>query len=119
LTADESAVGSLGRVLDKARFVRLVFTRAGSTSRDTTLSTMPRNGEARVRLSLAAGEQIAGLLVAAELDVGAGVLFAGQRVVRVEPGTPTSAEIPISPVPDRIRAMGGTSTFQRSAIRSA
>ncbi len=111
LAMEGGDIGAVGHVFDKVRIAHLTFTKADSAVRDTTVRVFPRDGEARVRLSLETGERIPALLIAANLGVGAGVLFAGQRVVRIDVGKPTSAEIPISPVPSRIRASRGLVDF--------
>ena len=111
LAIEGGNIGDVGHVFDKVRIAHLTFTKTDSASRDTTVRVFPRDGEARVRLSLEAGERIPALLIAANLGVGAGVLFAGQRIVRIDVGKPTSAEIPISPVPSRIRASRGLVEF--------
>ena len=102
---------SLEDVFNKVRLIHLTFLRADSGSRDTTLRVSPREGLATVRLALEAKERIPALLIEAKLGIGAGVLFQGQRVVRIEVGKPTSAEIPIAPVPSRIRADRGLLTL--------
>lgn len=94
----------VSQAFDKVDRVYLVFVRADSAQRDTTIRISPQNGVARVRLVLPTNERINALGVFAQLRAGQAPLFQGERIIRVEIGTPTSAEIPLSAVPFALRA---------------
>jgi len=97
---------------DRVDRVYLRFTRADSAQRDTILAVANRDGEARARLVLDPNERIAALGVYAELRAGQVGLFQGARVIRVENGTATSAEISLTPIPAAIQASPSQVTFQ-------
>lgn len=99
--ADGPGVGAAFAKVDR---VFLRFVRPDSASRDTVIRLSPRDGTARVRLVLDTRERISALGVFAALAKGGDPLFEGSRVVRVQVGQPTSAEIPLTPVAARVRA---------------
>lgn len=100
------ASGAVGTASAFAKVDRahLIFIRPDSARRDTVIPVRPQDGLIRARLALDAGERVAALGVVAQLRRGSLPLFHGQRVIRVEIGTPTSAEIELAPVPAALRA---------------
>lgn len=97
---------------DRVDRVLLRFTRADSAQRDTVVAVANRDGVARARLVLDPKERIAALGVYAELRAGQVGLFQGARVVRVESGTASSAEISLTPIPASIQPSPSQVTFQ-------
>ena len=101
---EDAAEGGIASAFDKVDRVYLRFTRADSATRDTVVVVQNRDGQARARLVLDPKERIQALGVYAELRAREFALFSGARVIRVENGTTTSAEIPLTPVPHRLQA---------------
>ncbi len=105
-TFEGEAAGGVAEAFDRVNRVYLLFTRADSAQRDTVIRVTTEDGVARVRLKLDTRERIPALGVYAELRANTAALFKGSRVIRIEIGAPTSAEIALSPVaafvqPDR------------------
>ncbi len=101
LGAQDAGIQSAFQKVDRAH---LVFVRPDSARRDTIVRLSPRDGSARARLVLESKERVSALGVFAELRAGQAPLFEGSRVIRVEIGAPTSAEISLAPVPFALRA---------------
>lgn len=105
--------GGTAAAFEKADRVFLRFTRPDSVQRDTVVRIAPREGVARARLVLDTKERVKALGVYAQLRRGQAPLFEGARVIRVEVGEPTSAEIALTPVPFALRADRDQVTFQQ------
>lgn len=101
---EDASEAGIARAFDRVNRVFLRFARPDGASRDTIVRVVSNDGLARARLVLDAGERVSALGVFAQLRVGETPLFEGERVVKVEVGTPTSVEIPLSAVPGFIRA---------------
>jgi hypothetical protein len=106
-----SAGGGVAAAFDRVNRAYLLFTRADSAQRDTIVPVFNRDGVARVRLALPTNERIAALGVYAELRAGKVPLFAGKRIIRIQIGSATSAQIPLEPVPAAVRASRPAVTF--------
>lgn len=101
---DGPAERGVTRAFDKVDRVYLLFVRPDSAQRDTILRLTPSDGVARVRLVLHSDERVQALGIFAQLRSGQASLFQGQRVIRVESGTPTSTEITLSAIAAALRA---------------
>lgn len=99
-----AATDGIAQAFDKVNRVYLLFVRPDSAKRDTIIRVTPREGVAKVRLVLETNERVHALGVYAQLLAGQAPLFEGQRVIRVQIGTPTSAEIQLSAIPSSLRA---------------
>jgi hypothetical protein len=97
---------------DRVNRVYLRFTRPDSVQRDTIIRFTHTDGVAKVRLVLDTKERVAALGIFAELRVNTTPLFQGARVIRVENGTATSAEITLAPVPAHLRADRNALVFE-------
>lgn len=98
--------GNAARAFDRADRAYLLFTRPDSAQRDTIVPlTRSGNGSvARALLTLDTRDRVEALGIYAQLGAGPVGLFEGFAVVRIEVGGPTSAEIPLVPVPGRLAA---------------
>lgn len=103
----EAAAGGAAEAFARADRVHLRFVRPDSAVRDTLLPLAVRDGVGRARLALRTNERVEALGVVAEIRRGQAALFQGQRVVRVTSGVPTSVEIELSAVVDRVVAERG------------
>jgi hypothetical protein len=101
---DGATLGGAAQAFDKVNRAYLLFVRPDSAQRDTLVRVTHVNGAARVRLILKSKERVHALGVYAQLRRGEAPLFQGSKVIRIEVGKPTSAQIPILPVPFRLRA---------------
>lgn len=101
---DGATIGGAAQAFDKANLAYLLFTRPDSAQRDTLVWITHVDGVARARLIIKSNERVSALGVYAQLRRGLAPLFHGSRVIRIEVGKPTSAEIPILPVPTYVRA---------------
>ena len=106
-----TTIGGTAEAFAKVNRLSLRFLRADSTSRDTVLAVRATDGRIRTGIVLETQERIAALGIIAELRVGPGPLFTGGRVVQVDPGVPTTAQIPLQPVPARVLASTQTLTL--------
>ena len=79
--------------------VYLRFASGDTVRRDTVLHVVQEDAGIRVRLALHTDEQVPALGIYAELRAGDATLFKGAKIVRVEPGVPVLAEVPLLPVP--------------------
>ena len=103
-SVEGAAIGGAAQAFDKVNRAYLLFVRPDSAQRDTIIRVTHVNGLARARLILNTKERVNALGVYAQLRRGEAPLFQGSRIIRIELGKPTSAEIPISPVPAYLRA---------------
>lgn len=99
-----SPIGGTDEAFAKINRVYLRFVRADDTSRDTVLFARPTDGRLRTGLALETDERISGLGIVAQLGFGTLPLFQGTGVVQIEPGVPTTANIPLTPVPANVLA---------------
>lgn len=98
------AIGGEAAAFSRVNRVFLRFVRADSSMRDTVLHLRPQDGRIRTVIALETVERISALGIGAELRAGPEPLFQGGTIARIEPGTPTTAEIPLSPIPRFVRA---------------
>lgn len=105
-------IGGTNEAFAKVNRVYLRFVRADDTSRDTVLFARPTDGRLRTGLALETKERISGLGIIAELGFGTLPLFQGSGVVQIEPGVPTTANIPLTPVPASVLASQPAITLQ-------
>ncbi len=104
LRGTEGAFGKVNRLA-------LRFVRPDQSTRDTLLFAQPLNGRLRAGVALDAEERVSALGIQAELRRGPLPLFQGGAIARIEPGVPTSAQIPLQPVPARVLASQQTITL--------
>ncbi len=102
----------VSRAFSRINRAYLQFIRPDSARRDTLVRVVDVDGVKRVRLRLDTRERVRALGVAAELRFNDKALFKGVRVIRIQIGAPTSAEIPLSPIPAFVRAGERTIRFQ-------
>lgn len=107
-----ASADGVSAAFDRVDRVYLLFTRPDSAQRDTVVRFTSVDGVARVRLILDTKERVAALGVYAELRANTTALFQGARIIRVENGTATSAEVSLSPVPAFVRADRNTLVLQ-------
>ena len=101
---DGAPAGGVADAFAKVRTVGVRFTRPDGATRDTAFLVVPVDGSIRVPVSLEVEERVDALGIDAFLAFPQGVLFQGSSVVRIEPGVPTSARIPVVPVPAGVTA---------------
>lgn len=99
----EAAAGGAGSAFDKVDRAYIKLVRADTAHRDTVVAVSPGDLGIRVRLAVTTAEQIDGLGIYAELRSGEAALFKGTQTVRIESGTPTSAEVALTPVPASLK----------------
>lgn len=83
--------------------VYLRFATGDTVKRDTVLQVAHDSTGVRARLALRTDEQVPGLGIYAELRTAEVALFKGSKIVRVDPGVPTYAEVPILPIPASVK----------------
>jgi len=105
-------VGGTDEAFAKVNRVFLRFLRADDTSRDTVLFARPTDGRLRTGLVLETQERISALGLVAQLRFGTLTLFQGSGVVQIDPGVPTTANIPLTPVPGGVLASQPSITLQ-------
>jgi hypothetical protein len=105
-------MGGTDEAFAKVNRVFLRFLRADDTSRDTVLFARPTDGRLRTGLVLETQERISALGVVAQLRFGTLTLFQGSGVVQIDPGVPTTANIPLTPVPGSVLASQQAITLQ-------
>lgn len=91
-------LGGDAAAFSRIRRVALRFVRPDESFRDTVVAALPVDGRIRTAISIPAGERSEALGVLARLGYGTTDLFRGATVVRIDPGAPTTAEVPLSPV---------------------
>lgn len=101
---EELPLGRSGLAFDKADRVYLLFSRPDSVQRDTIVPLSRSDGLARARLVLDPRERVDALGVYAQLMAGPAGLFEGFKIVRVVLGEPTTAQIPLAPIPAHLVA---------------
>jgi len=99
-----TAIGGQTAAFSRVNRVFLRFVRADSSMRDTVLHLTPQDGRIRTVIALETVERILALGIGAELRAGTAPIFQGGTIARIEPGTPTTAEIPLTPIPAFVRA---------------
>lgn len=92
-------LGGPAEAFAKVRRASVRFARPDDTVRDTVLSVTPVDGVIRMPVALDVAERVDDLGIGASLGYLTTTLFRGGTVVRIEPGEPTSAVVPIEPVP--------------------
>jgi hypothetical protein len=92
-------IGGTAEAFAKVNRLYLRLMRPDDTSRDTVLFVRAQDGRVRAGVALETQERIAELVVVAQLAFGTLPLFDGSGVVQIEPGVPTTAAIPLTPVP--------------------
>ncbi|MFQ5536818.1 MAG: Ig domain-containing protein [Gemmatimonadota bacterium] len=101
---EDGARGRTARAFGRANRVFLRLIRPDSAQRDTVVALVRRDGLARARLVLHTRERTPALGIYAQLRAGQLGLFEGRKVVRVEIGAPTAAEIDLAPIVAAVRA---------------
>jgi hypothetical protein len=97
-------IGGTDEAFAKVNRIFLRLQRADQLSRDTVLFVRPTDGRVRTGLVLETEERIAALGIFAQLGFGTLPLFQGSGIVQIEPGVPTTADIPLTPVPASVVA---------------
>lgn len=92
-------LGGPAEAFAKVRRATLRLARSDDTVRDTVFSVTPVGGLIRVPVALDVAERVDALGIAASLGTLTTTLFQGGTVVRIEPGEPISAVVPVEPVP--------------------
>jgi hypothetical protein len=105
-------LGGTDEAFAKVNRVFLRFLRADDTSRDTVLFARPTDGRLRTGLVLETQERISALGIVTQLRFGTLTLFQGSGVVQIDPGVPTTANIPLTPVPGGVLASQPSITLQ-------
>jgi hypothetical protein len=104
-------IGGTATAFSKVSTLHLRFVRADESSRDTVLFVRPLEGRLRAGISLETDERISALGVQAQLAAGPLPLFSGAAIVPIDPGAPTTAQIPLQPIPARVLASQQTLTL--------
>lgn len=97
-------LGGSATAFSRVRRIGLRFIRPDSTIRDTVVAVLPVDGVIRTGVVVPATERVAALGVQARLGYDTIALFQGSAIVQIVAGSPTTAEVNLSPVPDRIVA---------------
>lgn len=95
----DAPLGGSAAAFAKVRRATVRFARSDDTVRDTVLSVTPVDGVIRVPVALEIAERVDALGIGASLGNLTTTLFRGGTVVRIEPGEPTRAVIPVEPIP--------------------
>lgn len=96
---DGAPAGGVADAFAKVRSVGVRFTRPDGATRDTAFLVRPVDGTIRIPVALEVQERVDALAIEAFLAFQGGVLFQGATTVAIEPGVPTSARVPLTPVP--------------------
>lgn len=118
----ETPPGRVATAFSRVRVVGLRFTRPDQTFRDTIVPVLPVDGVIRTAISIPVGDRSEVLGVQARLGYGTTVLFEGGTIVRVDPGQPATAEVPLVPVPAAVvadRAQLTIATGATALVRAA
>jgi hypothetical protein len=97
-------LGGSATAFSRVRRIGLRFIRPDSSVRDTVIAVVPVDGVIRTGIVVPATERVAALGVQARLGYDTIALFQGSAIVEIVAGSPTTAEVSLSPVPDRVVA---------------
>jgi hypothetical protein len=118
----ETPPGRVATAFARVRRIGLRFTRPDLTFRDTIVPVLPIDGVIRTSISIPVDDRNELLGVQAQLGYGTTVLFEGGTIVRVDPGQPAVAEVPLVPVPFAVvadRAQLSLATGASALVRAA
>ena len=119
------AAGGAGSAFDLADRLSVRLLRSGTAVLDTVIAFSSRGGDVRLHLDLDPSLDGVGLVLEAELRLGAAPLFTGQASVTPSAGSGTAVEVALEPVvaglvgpatPPTITAIGGTLTLNAAAV---
>jgi hypothetical protein len=122
---DAVPIGGPAEAFARVRWVGVRFVRPDGATRDTAFAALPTDGVIRIPVVLKVEERVDALGIQAVLGFGTSPLFEGSSSVEIRPGEPTSAVIPITPVPGDVLAdrrlvdlpvVGATATLSSAVL---